>query len=219
MRMRECAQERWAVRPASVLAGEMMLVALGGCAGPRPAVLSERAYETRAVMQQGDGLAVTAVALSDQESRAVFGVPLANFDVQPVWIRIENRSASPRWFFPVSVDPDYYPAYEVARRVAKFPAPSVEQLYIRLSERAIKPFVMPGETVAGFVYAHSDEGFKAFNIDVVGRGEIESFHFTVLIPGLQTDADGMVVEANATAPSLDDEALRRWLTALPCCAT
>jgi hypothetical protein len=201
------------------LAVALVVLGLGGCAGPRPVAVSEAAYETRAVTQQGDGLAVTAVALSDQESRAVFGVPLASFDVQPVWIRIENQSTSPRWFFPVSVDPDYYPAYEVARRVATFTAPSVEQLYLRLSERAIKPFVMPGETVAGFVYAHSDEGFKAFNIDVVGHGEIESFHFAVPIPGLQTDADGVVVEANVTALSLDDEALRRWLTALPCCAT
>jgi hypothetical protein len=95
----------------------------------------------------------------------------------------------------------------------------VEQLYMQLSEHAIKPFVMPGETVSGFVYAHSDEGFKAFNVDLVGHDEIESFHYAVAVPGLETDADGLIVEAHATAQSLDDEALRRWLTALPCCTT
>ena len=179
----------------------------------------EPAYEARALTQQREGLAVTAAPLSDDESRATFDVPLAAFDVQPVWIRIENRSAYPRWFFPVSVDPDYYPAYEVARRVAPSTAPTVEQLYMRLSENAIKPFVMPGETVSGFVYAHSDEGFKAFNVDLVGHDEIESFHYAVPVPGLHTDADGLVVDAHATTQSLDDEALRRWLTALPCCTT
>jgi hypothetical protein len=195
------------------------LLALAGCTNSPPVGQSEIAYESRAVTQQREGLAVTAAPLSDDESQAVFDVPLAAFDVQPVWIRIENRSAYPRWFFPVSVDPDYYPAYEVARRVATFTAPSVEQLYIRLSERTIKPFVMPGETVAGFVYAHSDKGFKAFNVDVVGDGEIESFHYVLPVPGLQIDADAMVVAAKAAGGSLDDAALRRWLADLPCCAT
>src|SRR5919106_2516536 len=206
-------------RRAGCLAVALIALALGSCTNPQPAALSEVAYETRAVTQQRDGLAVAAAPLSDHESRAVFGVPLASFDVQPVWIRIVNRSAWPRWFFPASVDPDYYPAYEVARRVASFTTPSVEQLYLRLSERAIKPFVMPGETVSGFVYAHSDEGFKAFNVDVAGHHEIESFHYAVPIPGLQIDADAMVVAAKAAGASLGDAALRRWLTGLPCCAT
>jgi hypothetical protein len=217
--MREYARERWAVRPASVLAGAMMLVALASCTSPQPIALSEATYEARAITQHGNGLVVAAVPLSDQESQAVFGVSLASFDVQPVWIRIENRSAWPRWFFPVSVDPDYYPAYEVARRVASLTTPTVDQLYRQLSERAITPFVMPGGTVAGFVYAHSDEGDKAFNIDVVGHHKIESFHYVMPIPGMHTDADRMLAEAGAAARSLDDEALRRWLTGLPCCAT
>jgi hypothetical protein len=206
-------------RRACCLAAALIALGLGSCTGSRPVERAEVAYETRAVTQQRAGLAVAAAPLSDQESQAVFEVPLAAFDVQPVWIRIENRSAYPRWFFPVSVDPDYYPAYEVARRVASSTAPTVEQLYIQLSERAITPFVMPGETVSGFVYAHADEGFKAFNIDLVGDDEIESFHYAVPVPGLRTDADGLVVDADATTQSLDDEALRRWLTALPCCTT
>ena len=191
---------------------------VSGCTSTHPAALGDPTYEARAITQQREGLTVRATPLGDAESRAVFGVPLADFDVQPVWIRIENQSAYPRWFFPVSVDPDYYPPYEVARRVATFTAPSVEELYRRLSERAIKPFVAPGETVGGFVYAHVDEGFKAFNIDVVGHGEIESFHYALPIPGLQTDAD-VVLGPGRDAPSMDDEGLRQWLTELPCCTT
>jgi LssY C-terminus len=195
------------------------LLALASCTGSRAVGPSEAAYESRAVTQQRDGLAVTAVVLSDDESQAVFDVPLARFDVQPVWIRIENRSAWPRWLFPVSVDPDYYPPYEVARRVAPSTAPTTEQLYIQLSGRAIKPFVKPGETVSGFVYAHADQGFKAFNVDLVGHDEIESFHYAIAVPGLRTDAEDLAVDAGVARPSLDDDALRRWLTQLPCCAT
>jgi LssY C-terminus len=203
--------------PCFVVTIALVLVWLSGCAGTEPAPLDEPFYEVRAVTRQRDGVAVTAAPLSDQEGRAVFGMPLGAFDIQPVWIKIENISAYPRWFFPISVDPDYYPPYEVARRVATSTSPTVEELYARLSERAIKPFVAPGGTVSGFVYAQADEGFKAFNVDVVGHHTIESFHFAVPVPGLKTDEDRLFEIGSQTPPSLDDDALRQWLHDLPCC--
>jgi LssY C-terminus len=195
----------------------MILVWSSGCSGTGPASVGEPSYEVRAVTGERDGVAVSAAPLSDQEGRAVFGMPLGAFNIQPVWIKIENLSAYPRWFFPISVDPDYYPPYEVARRVASSTSPTVEELYARLSERAIKPFVAPGGTVSGFVYAHADEGFKAFNVDLVGHHTIESFHFAVPVPGLKTDEDRLFEIGSQTPPSLDDDALRQWLHDLPCC--
>jgi LssY C-terminus len=161
-------------------------------------------------------MSVTAVALSAEESRTVFGAPLAVFNIQPVWIEIDNQTAHARWFFPISVDPDYYPPFEVARRVA-FSKRTIERLYGRLNERAIAPLALPGETIAGFVYAHADEGFKAFNVDLVGDKTIESFSFTVPVPGLDTDEHLIGDELDAPRRSLDDDQLRRWLTTLPCC--
>ena len=95
--------------PFFVVIIALVLVWLSGCAGTETSPLDEPFYEVRAVTQQRDGVAVTAAPLSDQEGRAVFGMPLAAFNIQPVWIKIENQSAYPRWFFPISVDPDYYP--------------------------------------------------------------------------------------------------------------
>jgi hypothetical protein len=57
---------------------------------------SELPYKERAVTHQRERLSVTAVALSAGESHAVFGVPLAGIDVQPVWIEIDNQSERPR---------------------------------------------------------------------------------------------------------------------------
>jgi hypothetical protein len=105
--------------------------------------------------------------------------------------------------------------YEVARRVA-FSKPAIERLYARLSERAIALLAMPGQTISGFVYAHADEGFKAFNVDLVGNKTIESFSFTVRVPSLDTD-DRLIEDQVETQRSLDEGELRRWLTALPCC--
>jgi hypothetical protein len=212
-----CAREHPAIPSPLSLAVALILVWLSGCSGTGQTSVGEPSYEARAVTRQRDNVAVTAVPLSAQESRSVFGVPLAAFNVQPVWLRIENRSDWPRWFFPLSVDPDYYPPYEVARRVSTFTAPTAEELYHRLSERAIKPFIAPGETASGFVYAHADEGFKAFNVDLAGHHTLETFHFAVPVPGMRTDADSLFESEADTLPSLDDDALRQWLRDLPCC--
>jgi LssY C-terminus len=203
-------------RSACCLAVVLISLGLASCAGPRSTQILEPSFEARAVTRQRDGLAVTAVALSAEESRAVFNAPLAVFNIQPVWIEIDNPTPWPRWFFPISVDPDYYPPYEVARRVA-FSKRGIERLYALLSERAIEPFVTPGATISGFVYAHADEGFKAFNVDLVGNKTIESFNFTVPVPGMDTDDHLIGDELDAPRRSLDDGELRRWLTALPCC--
>jgi hypothetical protein len=52
--------------------------------------------------------------LTDGESREVFGLPLADKDVQPVWISIENRGEAHAWFFPITVDDEYFASLEVS---------------------------------------------------------------------------------------------------------
>jgi len=204
----------------------LMAAVLGACAGSQQVPVSELPYKTRAVAHQREGMSVTAVALSAKESHAVFGVPLAAIDVQPVWIEIDNQSERPRWFFPISVDPDYFPAGEVARRAAHLSSAKVGELYAKLSALKIKPFIEPGETASGFVYAHEDEGFKAFNVDLVGGtrpgahalgDKTERFHFVIAVPGLETDADRLFEGELDTVPSLDDNKLQQWLNDLPCC--
>lgn len=103
------------IRLTRFSAAVLIAAALGACAGPAQMPVAELNYKTRAVTHQRESLSVTAVALSAGESRAVFEVPLAAIDVQPVWIEVENQSERPRWFFPISVDPDYFPAGEVAQ--------------------------------------------------------------------------------------------------------
>jgi LssY C-terminus len=216
------------IRSTRLSAAVLIAAALAACAGSPQMPVTALNYKTRAVTHQRESLSVTAVALSAGESRAVFGVPLAAIDVQPVWIEIENQGERPRWFFPISVDADYFPAGEVARRAAHLSSATVEELHARLSGLQIKPFVEPGETVSGFVYAHDDEGFKAFNVDLVGGtrpgthalgDKTERFHFVITVPGLRTDADRLFDGAVDGVPSLDDDELRQWLKDLSCCTS
>ena len=41
-------------------------------------------------------------------------MPLAAAGIQPIWLRIENTSGHDYWLLPISIDPDYYSADEVA---------------------------------------------------------------------------------------------------------
>jgi hypothetical protein len=51
---------------------------------------------------------VTTAALSAPESATLFGVNLADDDVQPVWMEIENREDAAYWYMPRFTDPMYF---------------------------------------------------------------------------------------------------------------
>ena len=55
----------------------------------------ERAFLERAQNQSADDIEVTVAVLDAAESQRFFGVPMARRGIQPVWLRIVNRSRSP----------------------------------------------------------------------------------------------------------------------------
>ena len=52
--------------------------------------------------------------LDDRESEHYFGAPLPRRRIQPVWVRIVNRSTQPYRLRLAGIDPNYYPALEAA---------------------------------------------------------------------------------------------------------
>src|SRR5436190_12742786 len=78
---------------------------------PKP---DDRAFLEGALTKQQDGLEVTVAVLNTAQSRAFFGVPMARRGVQPVWLRVVNRSAAGCRLHVVSIDPNYYSPLEAA---------------------------------------------------------------------------------------------------------
>jgi hypothetical protein len=83
-------------------------------------------------------------------------------------------------------------------------------------------FVEPGETTAGYVFTNLVRGVKHASLELVGAGQrkVRRFSFLAPMPGLSTDFQ--TVRGDRLHPSeqvrdLNDEALRTWLAALPCC--
>lgn len=78
-----------------------------------PAV-DDRGFLARAQTQEASGAVVTAGVADAVESERIFGVPLARRGLQPVYLRIENRSDRHLRLHLVSVDPNYYTPLEAA---------------------------------------------------------------------------------------------------------
>ena len=184
--------------------------------------LDERPYWERAERQVSGDFVVEAAALGAAESEARFGFALNRINVQPVWVRIENGSANPQWVFPVGIDPDYFPPYEVARRASAFPGQDADEIFRRLNKVHLRHYIPPGLVAVGFVYAHSDEGMKAFDVELHGPKDVHKFHFVVPVPGLPSDYfdfDLDAILAGAEVRDLSLPELRDWLVAQDCCPT
>jgi hypothetical protein len=131
-----------------------------GCATSAPMPLEDVRFAQRAETQVQGDLSVTVALPTAAEAVAIYGVDLAEKQIQPVWIEIENRAAVPYWFLTSGLDPNYFAASEAA--YAFHAAASDDKaLGERFDTLQFRNPVMPGATVSGFVLTNLDEGLKA----------------------------------------------------------
>lgn len=215
---RRSARIRSALRFGALAA----VAALAACSSVENVHVDSRHYLERAQTQAINQFTVTAAALTSEESREVFGVPLNNVGIQPVWLRIENHSSHAQWLFPIGIDDNYFPSYEVARRMSGFSELPEEEIYRRLDEAHIDPFLPGGAVASGFVYTHDDEGMKAFNVELHSANDTHNFHFVAPVPGLPSDyfdiEDG-ALPAGTEISDLTVSGFREWLESIGCCTT
>jgi len=199
--------------------------------GSAPATVSmdpdqaEKSYLDRANRQAltRDRVTVSVAALRDDESAASFGLPMAERGVQPVWVKIENRSALPYWFMPAFMDRDFYSAREAAYLFhSGAGGASAAQIERKLTERQIKVHVAPGQTVSGFVYTNLTRGIKLINVELLGARHVLRFDFARELPGGNFDyqtVDPERLYQPERRKRVDLSSLGAELEKLPCCTT
>lgn len=180
-------------------------------------------YLDRSITKAGDDVFVTASVLALDEIEQTFGARIDRIGVQPVFVKIQNLGAHGYLLFLRSVDPEYFSPYEVARRTSALVSDrSTSDLYPRLRDAEVPRFIPPGGTVEGFVYTHLDEGYKAFNIELLSNRRHQIFHAAVAVPGLTTDYSDFSgdLSDDEAGSDLTLEELRTWLEQeIPCCAS
>lgn len=165
---------------------------------PDPAAAT---FHERALVQEDPRARVTVAVLAGAESRVLFGVDLARRGIQPVFLRIENRSSEPLRLQLVGIDPRYFTPLEAAaavhfsivRRLSAFGAlgwlflpllllvpfklVTARQANRRMDDlfrdRGFRLGPVPaGQTAEGFVFTTLDLGTKVVHVRLVPAGDI-----------------------------------------------
>jgi hypothetical protein len=207
----------------------------------------ERGFLDRAELQKDDELEIRAAVLDNRESERYFGVPMARRGIQPVWLSIHNRGSALYRLRLASIDPNYFPPLEAAyvchfrlgRRFLEFGL--IALLFIHLwlllpfkligawrANKKMNDFfvehgigyarILPGQTVAGFVFTELDEGTKRFTVRLLNVAGSKDFAFSIPIPGLRIDHHDKDLDARIAADGAvhcDEAQLRKQLAAQP----
>jgi len=161
-----------------------------------------RTFESRAQTQENDKANVTVAVLDAVEASRLFGVPLSRRGIQPVHLRIENRSDKLMRLLLVRIDPNYYTPLEAAaanhfsivKRLSAFGLIALLFLPLvlvllplklitayRANRRMDKFFraqafhlrpIPPGGVSEGFVFTSFDVGTKIVHISLHSTGDL-----------------------------------------------
>ena len=178
----------------------------------------------RAEEQVQDQFRVRASVPGEDEARRLFGIPVYDSDIQPVWLEVTNLGDHRARLVLSSVDPKYFPPHEVAyihrKRLSKEGQRDLERY---LYETALPRQIGPRETVSGIVFTRLNRGTKAFNVDIFntdGSREYEQFTFFLEVPGFAPDhaeVDFYTLYEEQSITDVDVDGLRALLQDIPCC--
>ena len=220
------------VAPLLILAA----VVLAGCASG-PAYAPDRLIppgDLSGVQARSTGDVDVAVAiLTDEQAQSHFGVDLAAAGLQILWLRVTNRSSGTLWFIKSTLDPDYYPADEAAILVRKqISEDQQDELRQFFRNESIRHRMEAGMITEGVVFLPHAEGGRYIDIRLTGdayeseskEGGVLELRFGFALPLPDGDFDYEKLDPSTTyagmdLPDLDQDALRRELEQLPCCAT
>ena len=200
----------------------VLLIACVGCATYRPVPMDQVPFLERAQTKHDGEVSVTVAVLTAKESEKIFGRPLANMGIQPVWLKIENNDDVPYMLVSRDLDPNYFSASEAAyiNRLS-FNAKANDEMADDFREKLIEPIVRPDSETSGFVYTNLDAGTKVVAVTLFGPKRLKDLVFFVAVPGLQADhhrVDFKSIYAPEEIVDFDDKtSFREMLSQFQCC--
>ena len=180
-------------------------------------------FIARAQHKSALGIKVNASALGARESQQSFGEDLARYNIQSVWLSIENETDEQLGFLPIAMDPDYYSPYEVSYKfhsALSFAANRARDEFFR--KRQIANILPPHSKTTGFVYGVLDAGVKYAHIVIVGHNRVETFDFALPVPGpafVGTNIRADNIYPGKKIEDLDLGLLRTTFAKQACCTT
>jgi len=183
----------------------------------------DEGFMSRAQRKSAPGIKVSASALGARESERSFGENLAKYEIQPVWLSIENETDDQLVYLPIAMDSEYYSPYEVSYRFHGAFSPDTNRARDEFFlQRQISSILPPHSRTTGFMYGVLDAGVKYARILIAGNNRLETFDFALPVPGAAFVGAG--VRADSVYPGqkiedLDLDTLRTTLAKYQCCTT
>ena len=206
----------------------VMMFVLASCATLttqpfNPRSINEVKFRDRLQSKYDEDVRVTTAVPSAEEAQAIFGKDLAQKDIQPVWVKVENHSNKTFYLVSITVDPNYFSPLEVSTTVHGGHTEAVQneiEYYFR--SMTFRNPILPNTAVSGFIFTNLDEGEKVVQVDLIGDQEVKFFTFFAQIPGMRVDYrtvnfGDLYQEENIVELKLDE--LKEALKKLPCCTT
>ena len=221
---------QWSSPVVTVSVRRLFMVAavllLAACASrPYQGVSVDAAsFLQRAVVQEQGDLLVSVAVPDAQEAQALSGLDLYEQGIQPVWIKIENRSDSKARVVTWSIDRDYFSPIEVAYMNRKpYSGEGYDDMQRWFHENSLPRIIPAGESRSGLVYTNLRPGTKGFNMTLIHQQTAVDLTFFVPLPGfvadfMEVDFAGLYESEEIRQLKLGE--LRQVLeNELGCCAT
>jgi hypothetical protein len=183
----------------------------------------DASFIARAQQKSAPGIKVNISALGTRESQQSFGEDLAKYNIQPVWLSIENETDEELIFLPITMDPDYYSAYEASYRfhgALSFAANRARDEFFL--KRQIANILKPHSTTTGFMYGVLDAGIKYAHVVIAGKDRLETFDFALPVPGpafVGTNIRADDIYPGKIIENLELDSFRATFAKLNCCTT
>ncbi|MDD4735488.1 MAG: LssY C-terminal domain-containing protein [Kiritimatiellae bacterium] len=168
----------------------VLLLLGGGCASFEPAPMTAEALLSKAQTQTSGAIEVSVAWLSDREMESCFDLPLSSAGIQPIWIRVTNRSEHPCWLLPAVTDPHYFSATEVLQKVKSRGYDAARKNRVKavfLEEEMIEDCIPSGDTRQGFIYATRQPGMRRIPVMLLSPGRLDRFLFLLGGKTLRSD--------------------------------
>jgi hypothetical protein len=199
----------------------LLLASIVACASFDPEGVSADRFRDRVQTETQGDVTVSAVVLTSKETRGVFDITMQKEKIQPVWLRVENKSEREYIFLAAGMDPAYFSPHETARANHFFMRGGEnEKMDAYLYEKHFDIVVAPESINEGVVYTNLDKGMKFVSVSLLGDKELLEFNFILDVPGIKVDFEQIDFDAIYTEEEMetvDEEGLRAALQGLPCC--
>jgi hypothetical protein len=205
------------------------VILIGACA--KQPVISPKIEEplpvhlSRFQKQTHKGVTVHLSIPTSVQSEVYFGIEMAKYGIQPIWVRIENSSDTDYWLLPYTIDNNYYTADEVTFVTSKhIKKDEVNKRRLFLRNNALPFFQKSNSINEGYIYATHKRGGRFVDIHLTGHLKAVRMRFAVLLPTQRFDYEYSDLRERYSKihelPDFTVDEMRTYLKeTLSCCTT